>query len=116
MFANLLEDGRVDAESRQRINAALAYFVTPFELMPRELHGPEGYLDQAYLCLWTVERLRDELPEHVLADAWEGEGEVLEITREVLPAVEAEIGPEGAEQLGRYLGLEELARPGSRAA
>ncbi len=105
MLTNLLEDGRVDAKSRRLITTALAYFITPFELLPKELHGPEGYLDQAYLCLWVVNELRGTVPDHVLADAWEGEGEVLSIMEEELPVLETELGRNQIEQMARYLGL-----------
>jgi len=105
MLTNLLEDGRVDAESRRLITTALAYFITPFELLPKELHGPEGYLDQVYLCLWVVNELRGALPDHVLEDAWEGEGEAISIIKQELPVVEKQIGQGEIAQMLRYLGL-----------
>lgn len=105
MFGNLLEDGRVDSESRRLITAGLAYFVTPFDLFPQELYGAEGYFDQVYLCLWITAQLREQLPEHVLAEAWEGEDDILEIVKDELPGLEETVGQEGVQQLRRYLGL-----------
>lgn len=105
MLTNMLEDGRVGAESRRLITAALAYFITPFELLPKELHGPEGYLDQVYLCLWVVKKLRESLPDHVLEGAWDGEGEILEIVERELAPLETELEPQQVHQVLGYLGL-----------
>jgi uncharacterized membrane protein YkvA (DUF1232 family) len=106
MLTSLLDDGRVDGESRRKICAALAYFITPFEVMPREIHGPEGYLDQVYLCLKTVQDLQQGLPNHVLESAWEGESDILEVVAQELPVLRETLGPESLEQINRYLGLE----------
>jgi len=106
MLTNLLEDGRVDSAARHRIVSALAYFITPFELFPKQLHGPEGYLDQAWLCLQTVKHLNAVLPAHVLEQAWEGEGEILDIVNRELPMLESEIGNEGIQLISKYLGLQ----------
>ena len=105
MLTNLLDDGRVDGGSRRRICAALAYFITPFEVMPRELHGPEGYLDQVCLSLSTVQDLQQALPNHVLESAWEGEGDILEVVAQELPALREAIGAENLQRISRYLGL-----------
>jgi uncharacterized membrane protein YkvA (DUF1232 family) len=104
MFGNLLDDGRVHAEARNKIVVAIAYFITPFELMPRDSYGPEGYLDQVYFCLRTVADLRQELPDWLLEDAWEGEGSVIGILDE-LPEIKEHLEPQAEEVLARYLGL-----------
>jgi len=105
MLTNLLDDGRVNSESRRKICIALAYFITPFEVIPKAIHGPEGYLDQVYLCLKTIENLKEGISEMILDSAWDGEGEILEIISQELPFITENIGSEGIEQINRYLGL-----------
>jgi len=105
MFSNLLEDSRVDSESRHLITTALAYFITPFDLFPEEMYGAEGYLDQAFICLRVISNLQDNLPEHVISEAWEGEGEISDIVTDELPGLEETVSGEGAEKIYRYLGL-----------
>lgn len=105
LLTNLLEDGRVPASARARIVAALAYFITPFEALPRETHGAEGYLDQLAVCLETVLALREDLPEWLIEEAWEGEGNVWELMEEELPVVRAALDPDALQAARRYLGL-----------
>ena len=105
LLTNLLDDGRVDSESRRKICVALAYFITPFEVMPKEFHGPEGYLDQIYLSLKILGSLRENLAENVLHSAWEGEGDIVEIITQEMPILKEIIGQDGLDQVDRYLGL-----------
>ena len=62
-------------------------------------------MDQAYLCLWTVRELHHGLPDHVLREAWEGEGDILQIVHGELPLLEPQVGAENVNKLRRYLGL-----------
>jgi uncharacterized membrane protein YkvA (DUF1232 family) len=105
-LTNLLEGGKVHNEARAMVCQAIAYFITPFELFPKAAFGAQGYLDQAYLCLWTLDRLRSELPEHILEDAWEGEGGMAEVVADLLPRVELGLGQEEAEKVKRYVGVD----------
>lgn len=59
---------------RGRVCRVVAYFVLPFDILPEEVHGGEGFVDDVYFALSILDRLREELPDHVLEDAWEGEG------------------------------------------
>lgn len=113
LYPYLLDDGRVHNEARALICQALAYFVTPFDVLPEEVHGAEGYLDQVYLCLWVIGRLRRELPEHVLEEAWEGEGDLSGLVHEALPKVQTAVGAEARAKVLRYVGLAERAGTGA---
>jgi hypothetical protein len=104
-LSRLLDDGRVDAESRGLICRGVAYFATPDDVAAAGSHGERGYLDQVYASLWVLRRLRTNLPIQVLEDAWEGEGSVVEFLGAELPAVEGLLGPEGCGQVQRYLGF-----------
>lgn len=103
-LTELLEDGRVHAEARGLICRAAAYFVVPFDVLPEEVHGAEGFLDDVYFALWTLDRLREELPAHVLEDAWEGEGLLTDLLDGELPRVRALLGAGDREQIHRYVG------------
>lgn len=104
-LSNLMEDGRVHDDARGLVCRAIAYFIMPFDVLPEELYGPEGYLDDVYFCLWSMDRLAGELPEHVLEDAWEGEGLLLGVVDDYLPAVRDALDPEDREKILRYVGL-----------
>lgn len=108
LLGNLLDDGRVHKAARRNILAGIAYFITPFEAMSRELYAAEGYLDQVYLCLLIIKQLQDELPDWLLEECWEGEGTVSELLEVDLPLLTDELDSDDREAISRYLGLDEI--------
>lgn len=80
LLTNLLEDARVSKEARMLINAAIAYFVAPYDVHPEEVYGPFGYLDDLFLCAYVIRELRSLLPDEVMEDAWEAEFDLKQIT------------------------------------
>lgn len=103
-LVSLLDDGRVHDSARGMVCRAVAYFVMPFDVLPEEVHGGEGFLDDVYFALWALDRLREELPEHALEDAWEGEGLLVPLLDEELPRIEGLLEDDDREQIHRYLG------------
>lgn len=110
MLSNLMEDGRVHREARALICQAIAYFTLPYDVLWDDLPGGEGYLDDVCLALWVVQRLADELPQHVLQEAWEGEGHLSDLVGETLPAIERILEEEQMEKIRRYIGLPDAGR------
>ncbi len=104
MLSRLLDDGRVTKEVRQKICLAIAYFITPFDVLPEEIYGVEGYFDQCYVALYVLKELQTLLPDFILTEAWEGEGTFPEILS-LLPGIEKNIMPENIKKIHRYLGL-----------
>ncbi len=104
MLSRLLEDGRVERTGRQKVCQAIAYFITPFDVLPEEVYGVEGYIDQCYVALHVLSSLKAELPDFVVDEAWEGEGTFAEVAA-MLPALRAKLQPENVDKVHRYLGL-----------
>jgi uncharacterized membrane protein YkvA (DUF1232 family) len=103
-FANLLDDGRVSKEARQKVCQAMAYFITPFDVLPEEVYGVEGYIDQCYVSLYVLKDLGNLLSDHILEEAWQGEGTFTEIIL-LLPEVKKHLTSENIQKIHRYLGL-----------
>lgn len=77
LYARLFTDERVPAAAQHLINAVLAYFVAPRDVMPEETLGPFGLLDDLFLAAHVYRLLqRDLVPHHVLREAWHGAGDV----------------------------------------
>ena len=103
MLTTLLDDGRVHKEARNKILVTIAYFITPFEVLSKDLHGSEGYLDQVYVALETIQKLRQELPDWLLQESWEGEGDIIDILDE-RDEIREYLDPDATVQLNKYLG------------
>ena len=63
LLCNALEDDTVDRQARIMINAALGYLLVPNDLVPEEVYGIFGYMDDLYLTCIVVTYLREKYPE-----------------------------------------------------
>jgi uncharacterized membrane protein YkvA (DUF1232 family) len=75
----------IDIEDRRKINSALAYFVVPTDVIPEEIYGPMGYVDDIYLCARVLKDLQEKYGAEFLKKFWncdEDFEEVLKVTYE----------------------------------
>lgn len=66
-----LLDEDIEREDRRKINSALAYFVVPNDVIPEEIYGPMGYVDDICLCSLVLKELREKYGAELLQSKWE---------------------------------------------
>lgn len=66
-----LLDEDIEREDRRKINSALAYFVVPNDVIPEEIYGPMGYVDDIYLCSLVLKELSKKYGAELLQSKWE---------------------------------------------
>jgi uncharacterized membrane protein YkvA (DUF1232 family) len=104
MYARMFIDGRLSRDARSLVNAALAYFVVPEDLMPESELGPVGLMDDLFVASHVYRLLRRELEPEIIADAWHGDAPIDEVMDEVHGETRAELGKRTREVL-RLAGL-----------
>lgn len=92
-YARLFSDDRLPPHARPLVNAVLAYFVVPEDVMPEETLGPYGLLDDVFLAAHVYRLLsRQHLPQELLADAWRSEDDLDEVMAEAYTDGRAALG------------------------
>jgi uncharacterized membrane protein YkvA (DUF1232 family) len=104
-MTNLLEDHRTPRSARPLINAAIAYFVAPYDVLPEEVYGAEGFIDDIYLCLHVIKILAASIDRELLEDNWEGDEPLFEAVDDVYALVANIIGKD-REKVLDYVGLD----------
>lgn len=69
LLCNLLDED-IKPEDRRRINSALAYFVTPNDVISEEIYGPMGYVDDVYLCTVVLREIQEKYGFDLLNKLW----------------------------------------------
>lgn len=80
-----LTEEELDVKDKRLINSALAYFVIPNDVIPEDIHGPAGYIDDIYACAFVLKELKERYGIEMLNKLWEGEEDfekVLELSYE----------------------------------
>ena len=57
LLTDILNNNKLSADDRKLIFCALGYFVTPDDIIPEEIYGPAGYIDDIFLCSWVLKKL-----------------------------------------------------------
>jgi uncharacterized membrane protein YkvA (DUF1232 family) len=71
-YSRLYADERLNGDARRLVSAVLAYFVAPRDVMPEELLGPYGLLDDCYLAAHVFRLLEDIVDQNLLSESWRG--------------------------------------------
>lgn len=109
LLTRLLDDPQLPLRSRPLVASAIAYFILPADIIPEELYGPYGYVDDIWLCAYVADVVRRQVgDEAILVENWEGEAPILPLIREVLDKEGDLIGDE-RDRILWYTGCEQLA-------
>lgn len=93
-LAQVALDPRISERDRAATLSALKYVIAPFDLIPEGILGVVGLRDDLVLAALTVERLAGRVAPTVLAEHWERDDDPLELSRVILDAASAMVGPD----------------------
>lgn len=107
LLSDLLNDDKIEAKTRLMICAALGYFVAPYDILPEEIYGPYGYIDDIFLCSLIIEKIAENLGYDHLEGYWKGEENLKSVIRECQKRSKKILGEE-TEKILAYVGLENM--------
>jgi uncharacterized membrane protein YkvA (DUF1232 family) len=85
LLTHLLDDPHLPRKMRPLVLAAIAYFILPVDIIPEDLEGPYGYVDDIWLCAFVADRVRKEIgTDEILTSNWGGEGMVIPLIEEII--------------------------------
>jgi uncharacterized membrane protein YkvA (DUF1232 family) len=115
LMMHLLNDPRLARDQRLLVDAALAYLVSPDDVIPEEQVGAYGYLDDIFCCAYVATRIAEDLGWDVIEEAWTGERPAHDVSARVLGREQELLGHAGDDVL-RYAGLLDRLEPRGDAA
>jgi uncharacterized membrane protein YkvA (DUF1232 family) len=79
---DLLISKELASEYRLKISAAIAYYVAPMDVIPEQIYGPYGYIDDIFITAYVIKLLADEHGFSYLEKFWEGDKELKVVVEE----------------------------------
>ena len=104
LMFTLMKDPRLSREQRLWVDAAIAYLVSPDDVIPEDEVGPYGYLDDVFCCAYVTNRIGEELGWDVVEEHWTGDLSAHEVSRSLLEREQELLGDAGDDIL-RFAGL-----------
>ncbi|MEY4547442.1 MAG: hypothetical protein RL685_3637 [Pseudomonadota bacterium] len=92
LLTRLMMDSRIPAAEKAGLGAALAYFLSPIDLLPEALLGPVGYIDDVALAAYAISRLINAGHGAVAKELWAGDGDLLAAVQRILEVADQAIG------------------------
>lgn len=92
LLSKLALDRRVPAREKAKIAAALAYFVSPIDLVPEGVLGPAGLVDDIALAAYVLNGFVNAGYGDIAKEHWAGEQELLAVVQGVLSVADAALG------------------------
>lgn len=92
LLCKLSIDKDVPIKEKAKLAGAIAYFVSPIDLIPEALVGPIGYVDDISLAAFVLHQVVNNTDPEVVRKHWAGEGDVLELTKRILAKADEMVG------------------------
>jgi len=87
LAASLFNHPKVSPASKTKLAVALAYFISPIDLLPEGLIGPIGFADDILLVVWVIDSIlngQNEEEKELVQKLWQGKREDLQTLRSLL--------------------------------
>lgn len=79
LLCDILDYNKLNKKSRLEINSAIAYYVVPNDVIPEEIYGPYGYIDDIFVSTYVLKRIANEYGYEFLQDIWKSNSNVKEV-------------------------------------
>jgi len=84
LIVKLSLDPRVDNRKKAKLVFAIAYFISPIDLMPEMFFGPIGYMDDLALAAYILNDFINNNETDILYEHWAGPSDVLASVQNIL--------------------------------
>ena len=88
----LSTDENVPAGEKMKLVAVLAYFISPFDLIPEAILGPAAYVDDIVLAAYVLNSLLTHVDEDLVRKYWLGDEDVLGVIKKILRMADKMVG------------------------
>jgi uncharacterized membrane protein YkvA (DUF1232 family) len=92
LMGKLTMSPAVPNKSKAKLGLAIAYFISPIDLLPEAILGPTGYLDDIALAAWVIDDLVKTSGPELVIENWAGEGDVLQTVEKIIDAANEMLG------------------------
>ena len=91
LFIRLLKDKRVKIKVKIMLSGVIAYLASPIDIIP-DFIPFVGKIDDVALAFFALNTIIDEIPKEIIIENWQGEENIILITREAVKYITKIIG------------------------
>lgn len=84
LLCKLTLDLQVPIKQKAKLAGAIAYFISPLDLMPEAIIGPLGYIDDLALAAYVLDGIINEVNPEIVKRHWAGDDDILELIQHLI--------------------------------
>ncbi|HYX09065.1 MAG TPA: DUF1232 domain-containing protein [Bacteroidales bacterium] len=92
LLCKLSLDSRIPAKSKAELAGAIAYFVSPVDLIPEAVVGAPGYIDDIVVSALVLKQVINNSDPEIVHEHWAGDGDILEVVQHILDVADEMVG------------------------
>jgi uncharacterized membrane protein YkvA (DUF1232 family) len=92
LLVKLVQDPDVPQSKKLKLVAAIAYFISPIDVIPEAIVGPIGYLDDLGIAAYVLNDLINYIDPQIIKRNWVGDVDILYLIKKILINIDKIIG------------------------
>ncbi|MBI9045931.1 MAG: DUF1232 domain-containing protein [Anaerolineaceae bacterium] len=92
LLCKLAIDKEVPVSEKAKLAGAIAYFISPFDLIPEALAGPLGYIDDVALAAFVLNGLINKTTPEIVSRHWAGDNDILDLIQQIIQVADEMVG------------------------
>ena len=92
LLVKLIQDPEVPQSKKVKLVSAVAYFISPIDILPEAILGPIGYLDDLGLAAYILNDLINSIDPQIVRRNWVGDTDILYVIKRILINIDNIIG------------------------
>lgn len=109
LISRLMLDPRIDARHKIYLGAAVAYVISPIDLLSERQFGAIGYLDDLVVVVAALNMLFNEVDRRIILEHWSGKEDLLGTVQKILAQADQLIGKGRLEKILETIGIRKPA-------
>ena len=109
LITRLMLDPRVDGKHKVYMGAAIAYVISPIDLISERRFGVIGYLDDLVVVVAALNVLFNEVDRQIILEHWSGKADLLATIQRVLVQADDLVGKGRLEKILAGIGIRKPA-------
>ena len=109
LITRLMLDPRVDGKHKVYMGAAIAYVISPIDLISERRFGVIGYLDDLVVVVAALNVLFNEVDRQIILEHWSGKADLLATIQRVLVQADNLVGKGRLEKILAGIGIRKPA-------
>lgn len=92
LLCKLSMDENTPVSHKIKLGAAIAYFISPVDVIPEAIVGPVGYVDDIAVAAFVLNNLINDTNAELVRTYWAGDEDVLKVIQRVLDVANNMVG------------------------